>query len=223
MARQAAVDTAPRCGPYREGRFVRWLLVGCLMVFLTSCRNFSMPSGSNMPTLLVGDIVMALPFGHGPEAGVPARGDMAVFRLPRDGSTYFVKRVIGLPGDRIQMRQGRLLINGAMVQREQDGTYQVKDPYGRDVRVPKYIETLPNGVKHQVIEISGDQGYYDNTDEYAVPTGSYFVMGDNRDNSDDSRDLALVGYIPSANFVAKPWRVLFSTAGDHLRLLKIVK
>ncbi len=223
MAERPAFGRKPHDGSPRAGRFAGVLLAGCLSILLASCRNFSVPSSSNVPTLLVGDIVMALPFGAGPEAGTPARGDMAVFRLPRDRTTYYIKRVVGLPGDRIRMRRGRLVINGAEVRREPAGTYPFKDELGRDRRVPKYVEILPNGLRHEIIEIQADNGYFDNTDEYVVPAGHYFTMGDNRDNSSDSRDLASVGYIPGENFVAKPWRVLFSTAQDHLRLLMSIE
>lgn len=204
-------------------RLGRLLLAGGVLLLLASCRNFSVPSGSNIPTLLVGDIVMVLPFGEGPATGAPARGDMAVFRLPKVRSSYFIKRVIGLPGDRIQMRNGRLFINGDMVRREPAGSYKTAVEFGSEKPVPKYREILANGRTYEVIEIQGDSGYYDNTDEYVVPAGHCFVMGDNRDNSDDSRDLAAVGYIPLENFVGKPWRVLFSTAKAQMRLFKIIQ
>ncbi|MGO4336553.1 signal peptidase I [Labrys sp. KB_33_2] len=199
------------------------LFAGGALLLLASCRNFSVPSGSNIPTLLVGDVVMVLPFGEGPLVGAPARGDMAVFRLPKDRSTYFIKRVIGLPGDRIRMRDGRLFINGSRVPREPAGSYKAEMAFSVDKQVPKYRETLSNGRNYEVIEVSEDIGFYDNTDEYVVPAGHYFTMGDNRDNSDDSRDLAGVGYIPLENFVGKPWRVLFSTAKGQMRLFKIVQ
>ncbi|WP_448952971.1 signal peptidase I [Labrys neptuniae] len=207
-------------------------LIIALVVRTALFQPFNIPSGSLIPTLLVGDYVMVSKYSYGwsrysvpfisgilPSGRLwagegPQRGDIAVFKLPKDNSTDFIKRVIGLPGDRIQMREGRLYINGTLVDRMQDGTYQVKDEYGRDVQVPKYIETLPNGVKHEVIEISGDKGYYDNTDEYVVPPGNYFMMGDNRDNSDDSRDLNAVGYVPLDNFVGKGQIIFFSVADD---------
>lgn len=201
-------------------RLGRLLLAGGALLLLASCRNFSVPSGSSMPTLLVGDIVMVLSFGEGAVAGAPSRGDMAVFRLPKDPSTYFIKRVIGLPGDRIQMRDGRLFIDGVVMPREPAGSYKAEGELGHDKQVPKYRETLSNGRSYEVIEVSNDIGFYDNTDEYVVPAGHYFTMGDNRD---DSRDLAGVGYIPLENFVGKPWRVLFSTAKGQMRLFKIVQ
>jgi signal peptidase I len=144
----------------------------------------------------------------------PQRGDIAVFKLPKDNSTDFIKRVIGLPGDHVQMKNGLLFINGVMAPREPDGTFLVKDEFGRDKAVQRYIETLPNGVKHPVIEVDNDTGYYSNTPEYIVPGGHYFMMGDNRENSDDSRDLNEVGYVPFENFVGKGQIVFFSLAED---------
>jgi signal peptidase I len=207
-------------------------LIIALVVRTALFQPFNIPSGSLIPTLLVGDYVMVSKYSYGwsrysvplisnilPAGRIwagdgPRQGDIAVFKLPKDNSTDFIKRVIGMPGDRIQMREGRLFINGVMAPREQDGTFKVKDEFGRDKEVPQYLETLPNGVKHVVIEINGDNGYYDNTDEYVVPEGHYFMMGDNRDNSDDSRDLGEVGYVPLDNFVGKGQIIFFSVADD---------
>ncbi|MDQ0394136.1 signal peptidase I [Labrys monachus] len=193
---------------------------------------FNIPSGSLIPTLLVGDYVMVSKYSYGwsrfsvpfspsflPSGRLwgtpPKRGDIAVFKLPKDNSTDFIKRVIGLPGDHIQMKGGRLFINGVMAPREPAGTFPMKDSFGRDIQVPLYTETLPNGVKHVVMEINGDNGYYDNTDEYVVPPDHYFMMGDNRDNSDDSRDLNEVGYVPFDNFVGKGQIIFFSVSDDE--------
>lgn len=210
-----------------------------IVAFVCSLRVFTIPSGSDIPTLMVGDYILCWRFGYGASAASfslpakisrgrffarePQRGDMAVFLLPKDEAITFVKRVIGMPGDRVQMRDGRLYINGTTVPREPDGTFLMKDEFDRDKQVPKYIETLPNGVKYDIVEMSGDEGYYDNTDEYVVPPGHYFTLGDNRDNSDDSRDLGTVGYVPADNFIAKPWRVLFSTETTDQRLFKAIQ
>jgi len=187
---------------------------------------FNIPSGSLVPTLLVGDYLFVSKYAYGYSAhsfpfspplfkgrilaSTPKRGDIAVFKLPKDGQTDYIKRVIGLPGDRVQMIDGRLYINGTIVKREPAAPYTTVDPYGRQVQVPAYIETLPNGVSHMVIEREGDKGYWDNTFEYVVPPEHYFMMGDNRDNSTDSRDLSSVGYVPFENFVGRGEMIFFS-------------
>jgi signal peptidase I len=143
-------------------------------------------------------------------ASEPKRGDIAVFKLPKDNSTDYIKRVIGLPGDRIQVVQGILHINGQAVKRERVEDYETIDNWGRPIRVPQYRETLPNGVAHTIIEREGDRGFWDNTEVYTVPPGYFFMMGDNRDNSTDSRDLASVGYVPFENFVGRAEIIFFS-------------
>ena len=108
---------------------------------------------------------------------------MIVFKLPRDGETDYIKRLIGLPGDKIQMIHGRLYINGAIVERKPLPPYAATDPFGHTGEATHYQETLPGGVKHEIIELEGDDGPLDNTTVYQVPPGNYFMMGDNRDNS----------------------------------------
>ena len=189
---------------------------------------FNIPSGSMIPTLLVGDYLFVSKYTYGyskhsmplsPDlfsgrilGSEPKRGDIAVFKLPSDGSTDYIKRVIGLPGDKVQMVQGRLFINGQLVPREPVQKIRTRDAFGRDVEVPTYKETLPGGVSHLIIERDGDTGYYDNTKEYVVPAGHYFMMGDNRDNSDDSREA--VGYVPAENLEGKALFRFFSTDGS---------
>jgi signal peptidase I len=202
------------------------LAVGFVLVVRTVVAEpYSVPTPSMVPTLLVGDQLVgakyaygyskySLPIGHMPGVEgrlfghAPERGDVVVFRLPRDPSTTYVKRLIGLPGDRIQMRDGRLYINGEIVPRREVG------PYGRDTL---YIEALPSSSgaaprEHEIIEIS-DAQRHDNTDVYVVPEGHYFMMGDNRDDSLDSRipaDEGGVGFVPAENLVARVDRLLVS-------------
>jgi len=192
---------------------------------------FNIPSGSLVPTLLVGDYLfvskysygysryslpLGLPLFEGRIMGTePKRGDIAVFKLPNHGQPNYkeqdyIKRVIGLPGDRIQLIDARLYINGKEVPRSPLPAYHTTDAYGRTVDVPRYLETLPNGVSHEIIQKDGDAGYWSNTPIYTVPAGNFFMMGDNRDNSQDSRVLSEVGYVPFENFEGRAEIIFFS-------------
>ena len=187
---------------------------------------FNIPSGSLVPTLLVGDYLFTSKYSYGYSkhsmpfspplfsgrvwGSEPKRGDIAVFKLPKDNSTDYIKRVIGLPGDKIQVVEGVLQINGKAVQRERIADYETSDAFGRTIAVPQYQETLPNGVSHRIIERDGDRGYWDNTYVYTVPAGHFFMMGDNRDNSTDSRDESSVGFVPFENLVGRAEIIFFS-------------
>jgi len=213
----------------RRARLIGWLrqaqsialAIGLVLVVRTVVAEpYRVPSGSMVPTLLVGDQLIgakfaygfskyALPIGQLPDFPgrlfdkAPERGDVAVFRLPRDSSETYVKRVIGLPGDRIQLRAGRLFINDVLVPRRAVGTFD------GDLR---YVETLPNGREHEIVERS-DAEPEDDTPVFTVPPRHYFMMGDNRDNSLDSRVAAAdggVGFVPEENLVARADRLLFS-------------
>lgn len=189
---------------------------------------FSIPTASLQPTVIIGDYILAskysygygqwtFPFGIVPMegrifGGAPETGDIAVFR-PVPQRVDYVKRVIGVPGDRIQMINGILHINGVAVERELVGRGTDTDSFGMTIPVLIYEETLPNGRKHLINEIS-DNGPLDNTQEYVVPDGHYFMMGDNRDRSQDSRVLSAVGYVPASNLIGKAeWR-FFSMKDD---------
>jgi len=187
------------------------LAAAVLIVFLAKgaiAEPFYVPSGSMEPTLLIGDALLAskFPYGYGtaslpiqinpetinlPETGrvfgeLPKRGDVVVFRWPGDSSQAWVKRVVGLPGDRIQMRQGQLFINDRAASLKPDGIGEAEDDNGGSERAYRYIETLPGGVSHAIYKLR-DNGRLDNTPEVTVPPDRLFVMGDNRDNSADSR------------------------------------
>ena len=184
---------------------------------------FSIPTASMQQTLMIGDYFLAnkwawgfgkysfpiaLPFNGRLMGSEPQRGDVAVFRNEITNEDY-IKRVIGLPGDRIQMKDGRLYINGTVVDRELVGTAKDTDSYMTTATVNVYAETLPNGVTHLIQEIS-DNETLDNTAEYVVPAGHYFMMGDNRDRSADSRVLGQVGYVPWDNLIGKAELRFFS-------------
>ena len=177
-----------------------------LIVFLAKgaiAEPFYVPSGSMEPTLMIGDALLAskFPYGYGtaslpiqinlPETGrvfggIPQRGDVVVFRWPGDNSQAWVKRVVGLPGDRIEMREGQLFINDRAASLKPDGIGEAEDDNGRSEPAYRYIETLPGGISHAIFKLR-DNGRLDNTPEVTVPPNRLFVMGDNRDNSADSR------------------------------------
>jgi signal peptidase I len=199
---------------------------------------FNIPSGSLIPTLLIGDYLFVSKYAYGyshfslpsfldlePQlmpgrifASQPKRGDVIVFKLPRDGETDYIKRLIGLPGDKIQMIHGRLYINGTIVERTPLPPYTTQGHFGAPVEVPHYLETLPGGVKHEIIQLDGDNGYYGNTPVYEVPPDHYFMMGDNRDNSTDSRvspENGGVGYVPFENLIGRAEIIFFSVKDEE--------
>ena len=195
-----------------------------LVVFATTAiaQPFYIPSGSMEPTLQIGDALLgtkfaygysrwSLPYGIGPASEtrllgkLPKRGDIVIFRLPRDTSSTLIKRVIGLPGDRVQMVHGRLVINGKTVPLEAAGTGKVEEEDGYQHAIGKFTETLPGGVRHIIFKTRWD-GPLDDTQVFVVPAQHIFAMGDNRDNSTDSRvapEDGGVGFIPAENLVAR--------------------
>jgi signal peptidase I len=191
---------------------------------------FNIPSTSMEETLLVGDYLFVSKFSYGyskhsfpysPEvmggrvwAAEPERGDVAVFRLPARPWEDYIKRVVGMPGDRIQMIDGVLHINGSPCKLERVDDFVQVTAYGEE-RVPRYRETLPNGVQYYVLDREPDKSGADNTQEFVVPPGHYFMMGDNRDNSNDSRiPESGVGFVPSENLVGRADIIFFSTDGS---------
>ena len=202
--------------------------LGIAVVIALSFRSilfepFNIPSGSMIPTLLVGDYLFvskysygysrySFPFGVVPFDGrifadEPERGDVAVFRLPANTSVDYIKRVVGLPGDKIQLKGGQLYINDTVLPRRMVGTKTV--PSGsRSVSITAYEETMDNGKSYIIHELS-DNDRMDNTRVYEVPEGHYFMMGDNRDQSKDSRFLD-VGMIPHENLIGRAEFLFFS-------------
>ncbi len=198
---------------------------------------FIIPSESMYPTLMIGDFLFVNKFAYGySNQSFPfapnmienrimqkelKRGDVVVFNNPlhkdelnKPDPLDYIKRLIGLPGDKLQMIEGVLHINGEPVQLEQLKDYQYTDSKGRFHIVPHYIETLPNGVKHSILKAAPmGRGWLDNTQEYIVPEGHYFLMGDNRDNSKDSRVIDAVGYVPAKNVIGRADFILLSHLG----------
>ncbi|MCV0428713.1 MAG: signal peptidase I [Roseibium sp.] len=215
-------------GLYETVKVVVQALLLALVVRTFLFQPFNIPSGSMKDTLLIGDYLFvskysygysrySFPFGLMPFSGrvwsaEPERGDVAVFKLPTDTSVDYIKRVIGLPGDTIQVIRGVVHINGEPVKREQIDDYIEQSPSGAVRRVPRFRETLPNGVSYDTLDLRPN-GELDNTREYKVPEGHFFMMGDNRDNSVDSRVLSKVGYVPFENFIGRAEVLFFSIEG----------
>jgi signal peptidase I len=206
-------------------------LIIALVVRTLLFQSFNIPSGSMEGTLLVGDYLFvsmyrygythfSLPFSPPLFSGrvfgsPPKRGDVVVFRLPRDNSVDYIKRVIGLPGDRIQMIDGLLHINGVAVKRERVEDFIDRDESPHPMRVKRWRETLPNGVSYDTLDRI-EHSEYDSTQPYLVPPGQFFMMGDNRDNSLDSRVAPAdggVGYVPFENVIGRA-EVIFFSVGD---------
>ncbi len=201
------------------------LIALCIRSF--AFEPFNIPSGSLLPTLQIGDYLFVEKYSYGYSrysfpmgliqfdgrifGADPKRGDIAVFRQPKKTGIDYIKRIIGLPGDKIQVKGGILNINGKPVMRDFRNSESITAD-GSTSLYKRYIETLPNGVEHYIYEIS-DMERLDDTPEHTVPAGHYFAMGDNRDSSLDSRVLGEVGFIPAENLIGRAWFIFFSTEG----------
>jgi signal peptidase I len=215
------VRQAQKESPWKIGMFAVLafaVMVGALSLPLLIraylFQPFNIPAGSMVPTLLVGDYLFVSKYAFTRIWGTgPARGDVVAFLLPKDNSTVYIKRVVGLPGDRIQMKQGVLHINGVAVARERMPDFAGEDPCGSGgvTKTKRWRETLPNGVSYEILDCV-DNGFYDNTNVYTVPEGRIFMLGDNRDNSVDSRVLSQVGYVPLENLAGRAGMIFFSSA-----------
>ncbi|WP_262692413.1 signal peptidase I [Kordiimonas aestuarii] len=196
-----------------------WIALGlvfgiALIYFFSVYRHYNIPSGSNLPTLEVGDhfLVDQFAYDFSAEGKSPKHGDVVVFKLPHRDNASFIKRIIGLPGDTVQLKMGRLYINDTLMERMLVDQISYTDYQGYDRRVKEYEETLPGGVKHRIYERT-DRGPADNTPLYKVPPDQYFMMGDNRDGSADSRDPGRMGFIKENWFIGKAVVITFSTQG----------
>tara|TARA_R110002096_G_scaffold87253_6_gene200327 strand:+ start:1490 stop:2398 length:909 start_codon:yes stop_codon:yes gene_type:complete len=213
----------------RVWSFVKEILVVAITVFTVHSFAYAQyeiwPSESMVPTLEVGDRIVvnkfaygysrySLPFGLGNFDGrimgeLPARGDVVVFADPKDPKRTLIKRIMGLPGDRLQLVRGRLVINGKILPRAHEKSYSYRAPKGDMVSVREFREDIPEGRSYHIAERT-DFGYLDNTAEYIIPEGHVFAMGDNRDNSADSRLLSGVGYVPVENIIGRAEAIAIS-------------
>lgn len=236
MNTQASLPPAPPALPEKKeeswtelGKTALIALLLAMLIRSFAYEPFNIPSGSMFPTLQIGDYLFvekypygysrySFPFGMMPIDGriwvrsLPQRGDIIVFKLPSDPSVDYIKRIVGLPGDKIQTINGRLFINDKLVPREAASVERIQNGQGQEVTVTRYTETLPGGVQHPIYEQSDTQ-VLDNAGPFLVPEGHYFAMGDNRDNSRDSRVLDYVGYIPFENIVGRASMIFFSENG----------
>jgi len=238
MKSAAAAPAAKPEGVWDTVKVVVQVALIVLLVRTVLFQSFNIPSGSLTPTLLIGDYLFVSKFSYGyshyslpgfldwaPRAmpgrlfySPPRRGDIVVFRPPGEPDQDWIKRVVGLPGDKIQMKNARLYINGTPAPREPAPPYRMED--GSHATVPTYYETLPDsegkpgGVRHEIIQLDGDDGPGSNTGVFTVPPDHFFMMGDNRDNSEDSRfPEGPAGYVPAENLVGRA-EIIFFSLGD---------
>jgi signal peptidase I len=226
-AHKAVATIGPKLAPHiRSGwDFSKEIVLAVVLALAATtaiARPYYVPTGSMEPTIAIGDEVLASKFAYGYsryslpfDVGVsssarlfermPARGDVIVFRLPRDPQQVYVKRLIGLPGDRVQMRGGRVWLNGKELPLKRAGEGPVEAENGATFSVPRYVETLPDGRRHFIYKVQWN-GPLDDTRVFVVPPGHLFMMGDNRDNSLDSRVAQTdggVGFVPMENLIGR--------------------
>ena len=215
---------------FEIGKTVVYALLIALVIRVLLFQPFTIPSASMEPTLLQGDYIIVSKFSYGYSRHsipfsppifhgrifnhAPTRGDIIVFKLPRDGHTDYIKRLVGLPGDRIQVKEGVLYINDKPLPRQELSPDTITTPFGLSRPVARYLETMPNGRKYVTYDM-GPDGDVDNTGVFVVPPKHYFMMGDNRDNSLDSRvpEEIGVGYVPEENLVGHAQIILLSWNG----------
>jgi signal peptidase I len=224
-----------------------WAIALALIIRTFAFEPFRIPSGSMLPGLWVGDYLFVSKYSYGysryafplgastsswnPFAfagrildSAPARGDVVVFRQPRDPSVDYIKRVIGLPGDRIQIKERTVYLNGKPLARERLASRHEQPLSGGGIGEPghpgsadfveAFRETMPGGRAYVIWQKRGtEESLVNNTDEFVVPAGHYFMMGDNRDDSNDSRSISAVGFVPTANLIGRAEILFFST--DH--------
>jgi signal peptidase I len=227
VKKQVAIARSRTKGFWETARTLVYAVAIALAVRTFLYEPFNIPSGSMKPTLLVGDYLFVSKFAFGYSrhslpfslplfdgrifAAMPERGDVAVFKLPSDNRTDYIKRIIGLPGDKIQVKEGLLYLNGQVADRARVENFSDDDGTSAG-EVARYRETLPDGATYSVLDIMA-RGSLDNTHVYEVPAGHVFAMGDNRDNSLDSR-VANVGFIPIENLIGRAEIIFFSTNGQ---------
>lgn len=226
--------THPRAGwgrgLYEISITLFWAVVIAVLFRTLLFQPFYIPSSSMLPNLLVGDYVFVSKYSYGysrfsfplaPDLfegrraalSEPQRGDIAVFRLPRDEKTDYIKRIIGMPGDQIQLLAGQLYINDEPVGLARIDDFSQEAIFGRERAIPRYRETLDNGASYETLK-EFPRSRSDFPRIYRVPDGHYFMMGDNRDNSTDSRYTNIIGYIPEENLIGRAEVVFFSVEED---------
>jgi signal peptidase I len=227
VKKHTAIAQSRSRGWWETVRTLVYAVAIALAVRTLAYEPFNIPSGSMKPTLLVGDYLFVSKFAYGYSrhslpfslplfegrifGSMPERGDVAVFKLPSDNRTDYIKRIVGLPGDQLQVIEGVLHVNGEAATRVRIEDFSDDDGTSNG-SAARYRETLPNGRSFDVLDLTG-RGSLDNTKVYEVPPGHVFAMGDNRDNSLDSR-VDGVGFIPIENLIGRAEIIFFSTNGS---------